>query len=90
MSFDYCTALHLAAYYGHWPVIQQLAESGKCNPGQLFSARNAQVKCQNTSEDYCITVLGKHGHFIYQYFTVAWSLSVKAHCMWLQGLQKSN
>lgn len=44
MSFDYCTALHLAAYYGHWPVIQQLAESGKCDPVQLFAARNAQVR----------------------------------------------
>lgn len=43
LNFDYCTAMHLAAYYGHWPVIKILIESGTCDLGQLFSNRNAQV-----------------------------------------------
>ena len=43
ISFDYCTALHLAAYYGHWPVINLLAESSNCDPVRLFAARNAQA-----------------------------------------------
>ena len=44
VSFEYCTAMHVAAYYGHWPVIRQLMEGrSQCDPCQLFAARNSQV-----------------------------------------------
>jgi len=43
VSFEYCTAMHIAAYYGHWPVIRQLMDSSQCDPCQLFAARNSQV-----------------------------------------------
>lgn len=43
LSFDFCTAVHIAAYYGHWQVIRQFIESSQCDPCQLFAARNSQV-----------------------------------------------
>ena len=44
LSFDFCTAVHIAAYYGHWHVIRQFIESSQCDPCQLFASRNSQVR----------------------------------------------
>ena len=43
LSFDFCTAVHIAAYYGHWQVIRQFIESSQCDPCQLFASRNSQA-----------------------------------------------
>lgn len=43
LAFDFCTAVHIAAYYGHWQVIRQFLDSSQCDPCQLFASRNSQV-----------------------------------------------
>ena len=50
LSFHYCTALHLAAFHGHWEVVDALLTSASCDLTQLLTARNIQVSLQTCSQ----------------------------------------